>query len=554
MTVFRRVTLPVLVPAIVAGALLAVLYALSDFGAVSLLQFDSLSRAIYLQYGASFDRSLAAILALVLVVITFVLTWGETRLRSRAGAYATRARRPPDDRRARALAVAGHRLPRRRRRPGAHRAGRDRRVVAGSWPRPGRAIAARGRTWRSIRSSSAGSRRWPRSAWRWWSRCCPPATDRASRRSSARRVFAGYALPGIVVALAMVFLATRTLPFAYQTLGLLVVVYAVRFMPQAVGGLRAGLGQAGRGIEEAGRTLGDGPVRAFVRLTLPALRPAFVAARRPRVPDGHQGAAAGPAAGTDRVRHARDRDLGRGVVRVLRAGGRSRGAAAGDLGRDRRGAAARRGTRSMSGSFGGHGAAGATAARPAFAVQARGLRRRFGDVLAVDDVDLEVLPGEMLTVLGPSGCGKTTVLRLIAGLDTPDAGHHRDRWAAGVRCRRIGPARATAGRDGLPGRRALPAPVRARQHRLRAAARPGPRGPGPRAARAHRPARCRRPDAVPAVGRDAAAGRGGPCPGAAAGRRAARRAVLVPGRRPPDAAARATFARSCAPPAPPRCS
>src|SRR5687767_9208069 len=95
MMVFRRVTLPVLVPAISAGALLAMLYALSDFGAVSLLQFDSLSRAIYLQYGASFDRSLAAILALVLVVITFVLTWGESGLRARAGSYASRPRRPP---------------------------------------------------------------------------------------------------------------------------------------------------------------------------------------------------------------------------------------------------------------------------------------------------------------------------------------------------------------------------------------------------------------------------------------------------------------------------
>ena len=43
-------------------------------------------------------------------------------------------------------------------------------------------------------------------------------------------------------------------------------------------------------------------------------------------------------------------------------------------------------------------------------------------MLAVADVDLDVRPGEMLTVLGPSGCGKTTVLRLIAGLDRPDAG------------------------------------------------------------------------------------------------------------------------------------
>ncbi|MGZ9161033.1 MAG: ABC transporter ATP-binding protein [Candidatus Limnocylindrales bacterium] len=58
----------------------------------------------------------------------------------------------------------------------------------------------------------------------------------------------------------------------------------------------------------------------------------------------------------------------------------------------------------------------------ALAVRVRGLRRVFGDVVAVDDVHLDVRPSEMLTVLGPSGCGKTTVLRLIAGLDTPDAG------------------------------------------------------------------------------------------------------------------------------------
>ncbi len=94
--VFRRITLPVLVPAIAAGALLAMLYALSDFGAVGLLQFDSLARAIYLQYGASFDRSLAAVLALGLVVMTVALTAGERRLRARAGTYASgRRRRPP---------------------------------------------------------------------------------------------------------------------------------------------------------------------------------------------------------------------------------------------------------------------------------------------------------------------------------------------------------------------------------------------------------------------------------------------------------------------------
>ena len=58
----------------------------------------------------------------------------------------------------------------------------------------------------------------------------------------------------------------------------------------------------------------------------------------------------------------------------------------------------------------------------AVAIRVRGLVRRFGDVTAVDGVDLDVLDGEFLTLLGPSGSGKTTVLRMIAGFERPDAG------------------------------------------------------------------------------------------------------------------------------------
>jgi putative spermidine/putrescine transport system ATP-binding protein len=55
-------------------------------------------------------------------------------------------------------------------------------------------------------------------------------------------------------------------------------------------------------------------------------------------------------------------------------------------------------------------------------IRIRGLVKRFGDVTAVDAVDLDIERGEFFTMLGPSGSGKTTTLRMIAGFESPDAG------------------------------------------------------------------------------------------------------------------------------------
>ncbi len=55
-------------------------------------------------------------------------------------------------------------------------------------------------------------------------------------------------------------------------------------------------------------------------------------------------------------------------------------------------------------------------------IEIRNISKQFGDFRALDDVNLDIASGELIALLGPSGCGKTTLLRIIAGLETPDAG------------------------------------------------------------------------------------------------------------------------------------
>ena len=110
----------------------------------------------------------------------------------------------------------------------------------------------------------------------------PVALGAARSRQRAARLIeglatSGFALPGIVIALGLVFFATRYVPFVYQTLALLVVAYVIRFLPQAVGAARAAIARADPQLEEAARCLGHGRVSIFLRITLPLAGPGIAA-------------------------------------------------------------------------------------------------------------------------------------------------------------------------------------------------------------------------------------------------------------------------------------
>jgi len=276
LTTFRRVTLPIIAPAIASGALLAVLYALADFGAVAILQFDSFARAIYIQYRSSFDRSLAALLALMLVAVTFAVSAIEWRIRSRRPTVRNAPRRPP--------------------RP----------IPLGRWRWPAVVFCAtvtffglvipaatiavwltrglgQGEPVSALIDSGANSVIAGSLAALVAAVLALPVAFLLVRHPGRftawieSLVYSAYAVPGIVLALATVFFVLNVAPVAYQTLFVLVLAYAVRFLPQAIGPARTSLGQVSSGLVEAARTLGDNPAGAFRSITLPLLRPGIVA-------------------------------------------------------------------------------------------------------------------------------------------------------------------------------------------------------------------------------------------------------------------------------------
>lgn len=270
---YRTVVLPQLLPAVGAGALLVSLYVLSDFGAVSIMRFDSFTRVIYVQYQSSFDRVGAASLATLLVLVTLVILWLEARTRRSAALHraAPGTARPPRPVRLGAwrwpalafcALVVGLALVL----PVGMLALWTTRAVSGTvaW---GEVLGAAGNSLLAAGLAAAAA-----------VACALPVGVLAARyrgrgpRAIETGAYLGHALPGIVVALALVFFATRAVPALYQTLAMLVTALVVLFLPQAVGAVRTATLQIDPRLEDAARSLGRSPMGAFAAVTAPLLR------------------------------------------------------------------------------------------------------------------------------------------------------------------------------------------------------------------------------------------------------------------------------------------
>ena len=274
---FSRVVLPQLRPAIAAGALLVALYTISDFGAVSLLTYETFTYVVYLQYDAG-ARTLAAASSLVLVALalSILVLEASTRGRSRYYRSTVGTTRPPTS-----LHLGRWRWP----------------AVAfcglvvfislvlpigilGRWLAQG-VLAGEslglewGNAFNSVYVSGLAAVATVIAA-------LPVAilTVRYASPLSAlleRVTYVGFALPGIVIALALVFFGAQYVTPVYQTLLLLIIAYVVLFLPVAVGAARASLLQVNPRVEEAAHSLGKNRYQVYATVTFPLMRGGILA-------------------------------------------------------------------------------------------------------------------------------------------------------------------------------------------------------------------------------------------------------------------------------------
>ena len=277
-SVFRRVTLPQIRPAVAGGGLLVGLYVLSDFGVVATMRYPVLTHVIYRSYRASFDRTPAAVLgcllALLSIIVVAVESWSRRRRGSaKVGSGAVRAQP----------------------------------VVHLGWLRWPSLLLPVGMVTISLGIPAWGMRRWftqgtsRADAGELWQATlntlqvgalgtlavivlAAPLALMSIRHpgwlstTAERSSYAGHSLPGVVVGLALVFFGIRFATPLYQRLPMLVIAYVVLFLSLGLGAIQAAVAQIPPNLEDVARTLGRSGFAAWRSVTLRLSAPGIGAA------------------------------------------------------------------------------------------------------------------------------------------------------------------------------------------------------------------------------------------------------------------------------------
>lgn len=281
---FVRVVLPQLRPALLGGMLLVALGVLSEFGAFQMLRFRTFTTEIYAEYRTSFDNSGASLLACLLILLCLVCLACEFRVRGRA-------RYERVDRGARRPALRYH-------------LGHWRWVVLASFgalsivtlgvplgmigfwltQEGAAAVTPAEVSPELLFNATMSSVGFGLAAAVVTTLLVLPLAFVLARYPTRlatvleRTVFLAQGVPGLVVALAIVSLAVRALQPLYQGMTLLIVAYAILFMPLALVSVRAALMQSQPRLEDTARALGLNAMQTFLRVLLPLAAPGLGAA------------------------------------------------------------------------------------------------------------------------------------------------------------------------------------------------------------------------------------------------------------------------------------